>query len=147
MKGFTLIELILVIAITAIVAALSVPFVQSFQTSTDLYTHANTITKTLRRVQQQSIVGQNDSSWGVYFDNGIKSLIVFKGDNYISRDPDFDQPIEYPAVFNLTTDFGNEFYFSIYSGQPSASGLITLDGLNNESKTISITSFGLIQID
>ena len=147
MKGFTLIELLIVIGILAIVAVFSLPFLQTFQVSSDLNTYVNTIQKTLRRAQHQSIAGQYNSSWGVYFDNGTKVFVLFKGDDYAVRDQEFDQPTDYPEIFNITTDFGDEIYFTQYNGQPSAVGTVTMTNPNNESKIISIDSFGLIQIN
>lgn len=145
-KGFTLIELIIVMAILAVVGALSVPFIQSFQVSSNLSTHTTTITQTLRRAQQQAIAGQNSSSWGVYFDDGVKMFILFLGNDFATRDQSYDLATDYPEVFTVTTNFADEIYFSIFSGQPSTVGTVNVSSLNNETKTISIDSFGLIQI-
>lgn len=147
MRGFTLIELIIVLGILAAVAVLSLPFVQSFQVSSDLYTYVDTINRTLQRAQQQAIAGQESSSWGVYFDNPNKKFILFKGDNYASRDPDYDQETKYPAVFSISTDFGDEINFSLYSGSPSVVGTTTIISSNNETKYIVIKDSGLIQIN
>ena len=147
MRGFTLIELIIVLGILVVVSALSIPFIQTFQVSSDLYTHTNTLVKTLRRAQHQAVTGLNDSSWGVYFANGNKKFVLFKGEDYITRDQSYDQETDYPEIFNITTDFGSEIYFSLYSGQPSTVGLVTITSPNNKSKTISIANSGLIQID
>jgi len=147
MRGFTLIELLIVIGIFVIVGALSAPFLQSFQVSSDLYTHAYTINKTLRRAQQQAIIGKNGSSWGVYFDNGAKKFVLFKGQDYLTRDQSFDQEIEYPQSFSVSTDFGDEVYFFLYSGQPSITGTTTITSLNNDSQDISISNSALIQLN
>ncbi|MFA6410427.1 MAG: prepilin-type N-terminal cleavage/methylation domain-containing protein [Candidatus Buchananbacteria bacterium] len=147
MKGFTLIELLLVIGMMAIVAGMSVPFFQTFQVSSDLYTNTNTIVKTLDRARQQAISGQNNSDWGVYFANDVKKVILFKGSNYASRQVDYDQEIVYSKPFNLTADFGSEVSFSVYSGKASKTGTISLSSQNNETKKIIIKDLGLIQID
>ena len=147
MRGFTLIELLVVIAILGIIAGLSIPFFQTLQVSSDLYTYADTISKTLRRAQQQAIIGQHDSSWGVYFNNGQKIFVLFKGDNYNTREQEYDQQSEYPQTFNVSTDFADEIFFSLYSGLPSAAGVVTITSPNNESENISISSSGLIQIN
>jgi len=147
MRGFTLIELLIVIGILAIVAVFSLPFLQTFQVSSDLNTHTNTLNQALRRAHLQAIAGQNNSNWGVYFDNPAKKFILFKGSDYSTRDQDYDIETEYPEIFNIATDFGNEIYFTQYSGQPSSAGTVTLSGPNNESEDISISNIGLIQID
>lgn len=146
-EGFTLIELALVLGIFAAVAVLSMPFLQSFQVSSDLYSYVNDLNATLRRAQQQAVNGLNNSSWGVYFDSSGKKIILFKGESYTTRDQPYDQETSYPEIFNISPSFGNEIYFSLYSGQPSVSGLVTMTGPNNGIKTISVSDFGLIQIN
>ncbi len=145
MRGFTLIELIIVLVVLAIVSVLAIPFIQSFQVSSDLYTYTDTVTQTLRRAQQQALVGQNSSAWGVYFDTGNRQFILFKGENFSARDQDYDQKFDYPQIFSLNTNFGDEIYFSLYSGQPSVSGSVTINDANNNTKTILIDDYGKIQ--
>lgn len=146
MRGFTLIELLIVMAILAVAAALSVPFIQTFQVSSDLYTNLDTINQTLRRAQYQAMTGQNSAAWGVYFNTAGKNIVLFQGDSYAARDQSYDQATEYADIFSITTDFSDEIYFSLYSGQPSASGTVTIASPNNDSKDITINNFGLIQI-
>ncbi len=144
-KGFTLIELSLVIAIIAMVSVLSIPFIQIFQTSSDLYTYTDTTAKTLRRARHQAVSGKSGSDWGVYFNNVEKKIIFFKGNNYSSRDTSYDQNEKYPDVFDITTDFGDEIYFSINSGLPSSYGTVFIySSASSESKNIQITNLGLI---
>ena len=145
--GFTLIELLIVLAALVIIAALSLPFIQSFQTTADLATVAGNIASTLRRAQSQTVAGQDQSSWGVYFDNGAKKFILFQGQDYAGRDQAYDQATDYPANFNLSTDFAGEIYFYLYTNTPSAVGTITLTSANADIKTITINSSGLVQIN
>ena len=147
MKGFTLIELIIVLAILSIVGALSVPFLQTFQVSQDAITYSNTVIQTLRRAQQQAIAGQTGTGWGVYFDNTNKQFILFRGDSFTTRDPEYDLVTSYPAGFTVATDFSDEVYFSLYSGLPSATGAVVVTSQNNQVKTVSINSLGLIELD
>jgi len=146
MKGFSLIELILVLALVAIVSALTIPFVQSFQVSADLTTYSANIALTLQRAQQQAMAGQDDSSWGVYFDNSSRQFILFRGDSFAGRDQTYDQVTSYPEIFSLGTDFGSEISFAIFSGEPSASSTVTITSRNDGTKKIFINSLGLIQV-
>lgn len=146
MRGFTLIELLLVIAIIVILAGLTIPFAQSTQVSNDLSSYTIEVLTTLRQAQNQAVFGQNASGWGVYFDNSNKNFIFFKGDLYPNRDPDFDQIFLIPESFNINNDFGDEISFSIFSGQPTASGTVELTSVNNQTKSILINSYGKIEL-
>ncbi len=145
MKGFTLIELLIVLGILVMTSALAIPFIETFQVSSDLQTDTNTLLQTLRRAQFQAIAGQNDSAWGVYFNNGQKKFTLYKGQNFATRDQSYDQDFSYPSIFNISSDFGPAIYFSSHVGQPSTGGMITFTSPNNQSKHISISSAGLIQ--
>ena len=142
-----MVELLIVLAIFTIVAVFSFPFLQTFQTSSDLYTHADSITRTLRRAQHQAMSGQDGSSWGVYFDSGNDKFILFKGEDYATRDPEYDLETEYSEIFDVTTTFGQEVYFSVYSGTSSTGAATTTmtDTVSNNSKDIVISNFGVIE--
>jgi len=145
MRGFTLVELLIVLGVLAIVSALAIPFIQSFQISSDLYTFSDTIVKTLRRAQSQAIAGQQNSDWGVYFDTGASRFILFKGNNFLTRDSDYDQIENYPAILSVSNNFGDEINFSVYSGIPSASSTITVISSGQGAQIISINSYGKIE--
>ncbi|MBN1779250.1 MAG: prepilin-type N-terminal cleavage/methylation domain-containing protein [Candidatus Buchananbacteria bacterium] len=145
MRGFTLIELLLVIAIITIMAGLSIPFVQNTQTTADLDSQGQLILGLVRRAQGQSISGQNQSAWGLYFDDGNRSVILFRGDDFNNRDQDFDYNIYYPNTVNVTTDFGNQIFFPLYSLEPSASGTIQIITNNQQSRKIIVNGYGKTQ--
>jgi type II secretory pathway pseudopilin PulG len=145
MKAFTLIEVLIVIGILIIVSTFSIPFYQSFQTSSDIRTQADNITQALRRAQLQAQAGQDVSAWGVYFDNAGKKFVFYKGNNYAGRDPDYDLESEYPPIITVSNTFGSDISFALYSGLPSATGTTTLSNTLNETKHIIISGVGLIQ--
>jgi len=143
-----MIELLIVVAILAIVGFFSIPFVQTFQISSDLNSVADQLTQAMRRVQLQSRAGQNSDDWGVSLDEGSKEYTIFKGTSYASRDSTLDEVIRYPTRFSVTNDFGNEVVFFKYSGTPTASGtIIVIDNQGNEQRTIRISEIGAVSHD
>ncbi|HNX10947.1 MAG TPA: prepilin-type N-terminal cleavage/methylation domain-containing protein, partial [bacterium] len=56
-KGFTLVEALLVLALLAIVVAISMPLYQNLQVRTDLNNQANITAQTLRRAQALARAG------------------------------------------------------------------------------------------
>jgi len=145
--GFTLVELLIVLGIVIVVSILSIPFIQSFQDSSDLQTYADNLNYVLRRAHQQAVNGQNNSSWGVYFNEAGKNFTLFKGDSFATRDQSYDQAFDYPNIFNISTDFGDQIIFSVYSGQASVTGSIIFSGKNNKQRIISISSSNIIQVN
>lgn len=146
-EGFTLIELILVVALMAIIGGMSAPFFPSFQVSSDLYTYTDTVARTLRRAQSQSITGKNENSWGVYFNTVDSTVTLFYGNNYATRDQSYDEVENIPASFDFVTDFSDEIFFDLYSGSPSAAGSVVLTSSNSESETVLINSLGVIDVE
>ncbi|RJR31595.1 prepilin-type N-terminal cleavage/methylation domain-containing protein [Candidatus Parcubacteria bacterium] len=144
MKGFTLIELIIVIVIIMILGALSVPFFQFFQASSELYTLTDEVTRTLRNAQISAVTGQNDSNWGVYFNDTEKKFVLFRGDSYLNRDSGYDLVFDFQEIFTVENDFGNEVVFSKYQGLPSVTGTLTLRSRNSQMHQVIINGLGLI---
>jgi len=143
-----MIELLIVVAILAIVGFFSIPFVQTFQISSDLNSVVDQLTQAIRRVQVQARAGQNDDDWGIAFNEGSKEYTIFKGTSYAFRDSTFDEVIEYPARFSATNDLDNEIIFFKYSGTPTASGTITVvDDQGNEQRTIRVSGIGAVSHD
>ena len=146
MRGFTLIELILILAIIGVMSLLTLPFLQSFQVSSDLATSGFNLLATLRQAQRQAQTGQDNSNWGVYFDDGNHQFILFRGDSFASREPSEDQVATYSEIFSFQPDFGDQIVFSLFNGQPSASGIVQISGTNNQVRVILIAADGQINI-
>ncbi len=146
MRGFALIELLIIIALITVVSVFAIPFTQSFRVSSDLYTSADDILKTLRRAREQAIFGENNEGWGVYFDSVNYRLTIYQGGDFNTRAKDYDQTVEYSSAFTVNTDFGNSINFSKNSGQPSALGAVTVASQNNQNVIINIDSNGKIQV-
>ncbi|MCX6714011.1 MAG: hypothetical protein NTV48_02810, partial [Candidatus Vogelbacteria bacterium] len=88
-SGFSLIEVLLVVSSIAILAGISIPIYQSFQTRNDLDIAVTTIAQSMRRAQVLAQASAGDISYGVRVQTG--SITIFKGINYSGRDINFDE--------------------------------------------------------
>ena len=143
-KGFTLIEILLVVGIITIIAGLSVPFYRSFQVDQEMDIASKEILGTLRDAQNRSITGRDDITWGVHFDLSSNEYGIFQGTSFSSYS---DDSYVVPNVIDMSTNFGDDVYFSKIIGAPSTAGIIFLEGDAGTTKQIEITTAGLISLD
>lgn len=138
-KGFTLVELILVIGIFALLIIISSPFGINFYQTRQLDVHLNGIVQALRRTQLKSMSIDSDSSFGVYID--YNKYVLFKGASFATRDALYDEVFDLPE--NLSITGLSEIVFSKLKGVPSDIGTITLT-IDNRSEAININEVGRI---
>jgi len=143
-QGLTLIEILLVVAIIAIIAGISVPFYRNFQTSQELDIASKDMLLNLRDAQNRSKVGQDDSVWGVHFNSSFDEYGIFQGTTFSSY---FDDAVIIPGVLSVTSNFGTDITFTKALGAPSTSGIVTFDGEGGETRQIEITEVGLINLN
>lgn len=140
-KGFTLIELVLVVALILILSITIVPLSASFIGHERIGEEAKVLASTLRTAQLKSANNYNDSSFGVKFSSG--QYVLYQGDSYLSRQTEEDQ------IFStdLAIDIGeiDEINFAKNTGLPDSSLSLGLS-LQNKTKTIAISSLGLIEV-
>jgi prepilin-type N-terminal cleavage/methylation domain-containing protein len=140
--GFSLIEVLLVLALVGVVAGLSVPVYQSFQVRDDLDIAANTTVQTLRRAQTLSQAISQDATWGVSVQSG--SIVLFQGANFATRDTDHDEVFFVPTTITIAPASTTEFVFDKFTGEPQATGSLTLESTTNESRTVTLGEKGII---
>lgn len=137
-KGFTLLEIILSIALIGILAASSLFALQNFQINNDLDAALANIIQSLRRAQLLSESVSGDSKWGVKIFSD--KVVVFKGDNYTERDSSRDEIVEFSSP--LSTSGLGEIIFDKFSGEPSATGLITIIAASGATREVDVQSKG-----
>lgn len=140
-KGFTLLEVLLVVVLMGALAALSAPIYNSYKLRNDFDIAINTATQSLYRAQILSQAVDGDSGWGVYIDVG--NVVIYKGANYVSRDTNFDE--EYAINSSIRVSGISEINFNKFTGLPQTTGNIILTNINNEVETININSQGMVQ--
>ncbi|MBI5466173.1 MAG: prepilin-type N-terminal cleavage/methylation domain-containing protein [Candidatus Kerfeldbacteria bacterium] len=80
-RGFSLVEILLAIAILAILASMGFIMFGGYQRRTELDTSARQIAAILRRAQGKAVSGENDKPWGVRFNvDPTNSYVLYRDD-------------------------------------------------------------------
>jgi len=139
-KGFTLVELLIVITVIIIIAALTVPVGVNFYRSQVLDETTSSILTTLRRAQAQSLFQKNDGSFGVRFLSG--SYVLFQGSSYTARIQSEDEIFTLSG--GITTSGIDEIVFAKLAGSPNTTGTLTITS-GDEGQSISINAHGKVE--
>lgn len=141
--GFTLLEILLSIALIAVLAGISLPVSQQFQQRSDLSRTATTIAQTLHRAQVLAQSSDHDSAWGVGVDPANSNAIVlFSGTSFTSRDQALDETTDMSDTISVSGT--GEVVFQKFSGVPAFPSSMTLTQTNGQSITIAINEKGTI---
>lgn len=142
MRGFTLLELLLVLAIFGILTGAATPFLSSFLTRNNFQTSIDRIQSAITKAQNYAMDGKTISGstvWGVCLTgntvrlfNGSCSSPNFREDFVLSG------PVSVSGLTSIT--FGN------LRGEPStASAILINSGIG--SKTIVINEAGMVNVN
>lgn len=153
-RGFTLIELALVLGILVLFLGLSIPQLRSFQQISYVNATGKEVIAVLRLAQSRTLASERASQYGVYFDTSTTphQYTLFEGPSYSARDPAKDEvtilqkTIEISAV---SLGGANEVVFSRLTGQAESPGTIMFRQIADPiyTKTVSILSSGVVQED
>ena len=144
-KGFTLLELLLVVGITAVLAGVGVSTYINQQRAKLLDTSVQEIVGYLRYSQQKSMAQEGGNQWGVHFDNPAGEndfYALYTGTRYISP----EETRYLPKGIEFTTPDSSEtvdipFYRLVGD---SMGGVVTICGYFNQCRSITVLSQGLI---
>ncbi|MBI5222369.1 MAG: type II secretion system protein [Candidatus Magasanikbacteria bacterium] len=139
-RGFTLLELLLSIAVISVVAGVALPVSRAFQARNDLDIAAASAAQTLRRAQVLAQGMDGDISWGTRVQSG--SITLFRGASYATRDASFDEVFDVPTTITLSGL--TEVVFSKFTGDPTTTGTFTLTSSDNEVMNLTINTKGTI---
>lgn len=139
-KSFTLVEIILVVAIFGILIGLSLPFTLKFYQVQQLDSTFQSIVQTIRRAQFQAMANEFDSDFGFYF--SADQYFLFRGPSYIARtdEESFDLPKE------ITRAGLWEIVFKKLTGLPNTAGYISISSAGL-TRIISINQLGRINYE
>jgi len=150
-KGFSLIELMIVVAILISVGAIVIPSIASFQEAPQLNNAFEEVISILRIAQNRTLSSEANSKYGVYFDTATTphQYVLFKGASFSSRDVSYD--LTYPLLpavefYEIDTGDDDEIVFDRLTGFTANSGSISVRLKNdtNKTKTVYIDGSGVI---
>ncbi|MFH0818797.1 MAG: prepilin-type N-terminal cleavage/methylation domain-containing protein [Patescibacteria group bacterium] len=137
-SGFTLVEIIVVMAIISFMASITIPFMSSYLSQQQLSTLTDEVVGNLRRAQNKAITSTNNVSWGVAWHSTYYAII---------EDPS-GVATEY-EVYTLPANSvisGSDIIFSKLSGKTTANTITITATSINEQKQININDEGSIEI-
>lgn len=138
-RGFSIIELIVVISVFVVLLAVSEIGFFNFRSHSDLEMATNNLVEALRHAKANAEQVQGDSKWGV----GLlgNNIIVFAGTSYELRDMALDQTVSLPN--GVLASGLSEIVFEKASGITLNTGSITLSN-SYGNKVVNINAKGAI---
>lgn len=148
-RGFTMVEMLTVVGIVVIIAAVALPYGSIFLAQSRLQETTLNIVDALRRTQSRSMSGMGGEPWGVHFAN--TEITLFKGTSYDSGDYE-NEIIDLPEISQINTislnGGGDNVIFNRVIGDTSYWGTIVIDDKNSDAQaTVTISEVGLIEYD
>ena len=139
-RGFTLLELVLSIALLSILAVITIPLYRTFQVKNTLDTGTYEIVAALRRAQLLSQAAEADGQWGVAVHSG--SVTIFQGMSYAARNAALDETMT--LVSSVIPSGTSEIVFSEVTGLPVSAGTLTLTSSTGLQRIITINAKGML---
>lgn len=140
-KGYTLIELSIVISIIALLALITIPILANYQKTAKLRNEARLFATNIRYAQQLAITEQNIYSVKIFtISNSYQ--IVNEGTSSIIKDVTFDTAVTIGEINSLTND---TIQFNP-TGAAVETGNIALINAKNQTSTIEIKPSGYVEI-
>lgn len=138
--GFSLIEVLLSVALISIIMAFALPVHQTFQSRVDRNVAATIAAQSVRQAQANARGIMHDDNWGVAFTAG--DIVVFKGASYAARDSAFDESYTLPSTVSVSGT--TEYVFDKATGSPQSTGATSFSG-NAGTSTITVNTLGMIE--
>lgn len=148
-KGFTALELLIVIAIMGVILATILPSFTNFRRSSLLNTESQELISIINRARILSISSKYDNQFGVHFESG--KVVLFQGDTYspgatTNEEHVFNTALTLsPIVIN---GGGSDLLFEKITGATSQNATITLLVIGTTSSTtVLVLQTGIITIN
>jgi len=148
-KGFSLVEVLVVLAIMGIVASIVLAGFNSFSKSKSVSIGAETITAILRQARNETLTSKDSLAYGVNF--GTNKITIFVAPTYsegVVTNRDFTLNNNNTNLTVSLSGGGTAVVFSKLNGETTQNGTITVSvpGVSN-TKTVTIYKTGLVEIN
>lgn len=141
-RGITIVELLLVIALISILGAATIPVSSAMMVRSYLRDSRDELISSLFTARINSLTNKENSRWGVH--TTTNQLVLFKGNDFASRDPDFDQVF---TTANSVSFSPNDAVFLRNTGNVDSPPTFTVSSNTGDSYTITINSVGNIDVN
>ncbi len=129
-SAFTLVELMVVVAISAVISIGGFLTIYKYQAAQNLKLAMNEIVAVARNIQEMSVTQKNGKQWGIRFSNSVangQSFRTWSGSSFASSSPDQTYKLRTGVNFgNPVTNEDIDIAFSPISGEMSQNQIITL---------------------
>jgi len=141
-RGFTLIEILLTIALIGIIASMTPPIVGVFSEQRDLVNATTITTHMLREAQNLATSGYLDSDWGVRIEEA--GVTLYKGPLYSE---DGLENINIAFSESIHTDATYDILFLQGTGIPTLSSTVTFFTQPEHERILFVNQFGAIMVE
>ena len=144
-RGFSLVEVLVVIGIFLVLGAVVLPVAGNFYTSSSLEQESNNLVTALRSAHTRSLARFNNSAHGVFLEPAVvpPRYTLYQGVNYAGRQTAYDVVTILPPSFTLSTTIaGADIRFSAGPALTSDVGTITLTPSGQAPRIITVNKFG-----
>jgi len=147
-KGFTLIEIIVAIAIIILLVSVSVVQFATFGNNIELTTSSQNLTAALQLAQNKTLASEEDTQYGVFIDAG--SFTIFQGAAYNENAPanEVHTIPESVEIYSINVGNNDAVVFDRVTGATTNTGSIFLRLKNNQNNTkeVAVQPSGAIGI-
>jgi len=146
-RGFTLLEVLLVVAMMAMIASFSIASYRNYGKSVELDSVSKNIIYDLRQMQVRAASGESRLNWGVHFVNGSTDYyeLFSSPTNYLDAAKTINSAVYLPTTvhFSKPADAASlDILFSRITGETS-SDFLTVSS-ENTNRIINVTASGAI---
>ncbi len=147
-RGFTMIEIIVVIGVLMLISSGATILFLSTQANNQREVIVNELISSLRKAQSRAINGENQSEFGIYFEE--HKYIEFQGASYMEGNPDNIVNLLPAGVTIRNINFnGDDFvYYERMTGEANYEGSVDIAVVGiADAKRISVNKSGIVNLE